>query len=149
MIKLEAIGHLGKDATVNDVNGKKVINFSICHTEKYKQADGSMATKSTWVECAKWGDSAAVAPYLLKGGLVYVQGTPEVRTFPKNDGTTGASLVLRVTDLQLLGGTKQESNGSQQAQPATSTAAVTKEQKAANAASSQRPAIEINDDLPF
>ena len=28
MIKLQLIGHLGQDAVVNDVNGRKVINFS-------------------------------------------------------------------------------------------------------------------------
>jgi single-strand DNA-binding protein len=31
------------------------------------------------------------------------EGTPEVRTYPKNDGTTGVSLTLRVQSVQLLG----------------------------------------------
>jgi single-strand DNA-binding protein len=45
-----------------------------------------------------------VAPYLKKGTQVYAEGTPEVRTYPKNDGTTGVSLTLRVQSVQLLGG---------------------------------------------
>jgi single-strand DNA-binding protein len=35
---------------------------------------------------------------------VYVEGNPEVRTFTRNDGTAGASLSLRVREVQLLGG---------------------------------------------
>ncbi|MBC7849251.1 MAG: single-stranded DNA-binding protein [Chitinophagaceae bacterium] len=104
MIKLQAIGHLGKDCVTNVVGGKNVINFSIAHTEKFKDAQGNQKEKTTWVECAYWTDRTAIAPYLRKGTQVYVDGTPELRTYPKNDGTTGASLNLRVASVQLLGG---------------------------------------------
>ncbi len=40
MIKLLVIGNLGKDAVLNNVNGKNVINFTVAHTEKYKDAQG-------------------------------------------------------------------------------------------------------------
>lgn len=103
MLHMQAIGHLGKDAIVNTVNGKTVINFSIAHTEKYQDKE-----KTTWVECAYWTEKTAVAPYLLKGGQVYVSGTPEVKTYNKNDGSTGVSLTLRVFSLQLLGSKQQQ-----------------------------------------
>jgi hypothetical protein len=35
MIKLQVIGHLGRDGVVNNVNGKNVINFSVAHAEKF------------------------------------------------------------------------------------------------------------------
>jgi single-strand DNA-binding protein len=109
MIKLQVIGHLGKDCTTNVVNGKNVINFSVAHSEKYKDASGVQKDKTTWVECAYWTDRTAIAPYLKKGQLVYTEGTPEVRSYTKNDGTTGTSLTLRVLNVQLLGGgTKSE-----------------------------------------
>ena len=54
MIKLMVIGHLGKDCTVNTVNGKNVINFSVAHTEKFKDSSGAQREKTTWVECAYW-----------------------------------------------------------------------------------------------
>src|SRR5688572_25157359 len=104
MLKLIAIGHLGKDCITNTVNGKSVINFSIAHTEKFKDQQGSMKEKTTWVECAYWTDRTGIAPYLRKGTQVYVEGNPEVRTYTKNDGTFGASLTLRVQSVQLLGG---------------------------------------------
>lgn len=115
MLKLIAIGHLGKDCITNTVNGKSVINFSIAHTEKFKDAQGNQKEKTTWVECAYWTDRTGVAPYLKKGTQVYVEGIPELKTYAKNDGTTGTSLSLRVFTLQLLGsrGEGQPSSGYQ------------------------------------
>lgn len=108
MIKLQVIGHLGKDCTTNVVNGKNVINFSVAHSERYKDAQGNQKDKTTWVDCAYWTERTAVAPYLKKGQLVYVEGSPEVRSYSKNDGTPGTSLTLRVLNVQLLGGGKSE-----------------------------------------
>ncbi|MCU0387001.1 MAG: single-stranded DNA-binding protein [Chitinophagaceae bacterium] len=103
MIKLQVIGNLGKDCMVNMVNGKNVINFSVAHTEKYRDSSGVSKEKTTWVECAYWTDRTGIAPYLKKGQQVFVEGTPEIRTFTRNDGTTGASLSLRVQLVQLVG----------------------------------------------
>ena len=103
MIKLQIIGNLGKDCITNTVNGKNVINFNVAHTEKFRDAQGNQKDKTIWVECAYWTDRTGVAPYLKKGTQVYAEGTPEVRTYPKNDGTTGVSLSLRVVNVQLLG----------------------------------------------
>jgi len=104
MIKLQVIGNLGKDCIVNTVNGKNVINFTVAHTEKYRDSQGNNQEKTTWVDCAYWTDRTAVSPYLTKGKQVFVEGTPEIRTFTRNDGTAGASLSLRVREVQLLGG---------------------------------------------
>ena len=110
MIKLQVIGNLGKDCLVNSVNGKNVINFNVAHTEKYKDSQGVQNEKTTWVECAYWTDKTAIAPYLKKGTMVWVEGTPEVRQYTRNDGTSGSSLSLRVANVQLLG-QKAEGNG--------------------------------------
>ena len=121
MIKMQVIGNLGKDCLVNTVNGKNVMNFTVAHTEKYRDSQGNNQEKTTWVDCAYWSDKTAVAPYLTKGMKVYVEGTPEVRTFQKQDGSTGASLSLRVREVQLLGGKADgpSSGGyNQQASPA-------------------------------
>jgi single-strand DNA-binding protein len=104
MIKMQIIGNLGKDCVVNTVNGKNVINFTVAHTEKYKDSQGNNQEKTTWVDCAYWTDRTAIAQYLTKGKQVYAEGNPEVKTFTRQDGTPGASLSLRVRDVQLLGG---------------------------------------------
>ena len=138
MIKLQIIGNLGKDCVVNTVNGKSVINFTVAHTEKFKDSQGNQQEKTTWVDCAYWTDRTAISPYLTKGKQVFVEGTPEVRTFTRQDGTAGASLSLRVREVQLLGG-----RGEAGSAPAASSSA--------SPASVSAPAdmTEPVDDLPF
>ena len=110
MIKLQVIGNLGKDALVNNVNGKTVINFNVAHTERFKDAQGNQKDRTTWVDCSYWTDRTAVAPYLKKGTQVYVEGTPDVRSYTTTDGRNGASLTLRISSVQLLGA-KQGGSG--------------------------------------
>ena len=143
MIKMQVIGNLGKDCVVNTVNGKNVINFTVAHTEKYKDSQGNNQEKTTWVDCAYWTDRTAIAPYLQKGQQVFVEGAPEVRSYTRNDGTAGASLSLRVREVQLLG-RKGESNEGGTFQQTSAPA----RQQAAPAAA---PAgiDDVADDLPF
>lgn len=103
MMKLQVIGNLGRDCVTNVVGGKNVINFSVAHTERYRDSAGVQKERTTWVECAYWTERIGLAPYLKKGTQLYVEGTPEVRTYNRNDGTVGHSLSLRVNYVQLLG----------------------------------------------
>ena len=139
MIKMQVIGNLGKDCVVNTVNGKNVINFTVAHTEKYRDSQGNNQEKTTWVDCAYWTDKTAVAPYLQKGTQVYAEGNPEVRSFTRNDGTAGASLSLRVREIQLLG--RKGDNNSMQSTEANSSP---RQEAPATAA-----VDDVADDLPF
>ena len=146
MIKLQVIGNLGKDCITNTVNGKSVMNFSVAHTEKFRDSQGVQKDKTTWVDCAYWSDRTAVAPYLKKGTQVYVEGTPEVRTYPKNDGTTGVSLTLRVLSVQLLG-SRGESSGSSNSESSYGSGSYS-----SSSGSNVQAGSEISepvDDLPF
>lgn len=143
MIKMQVIGNLGKDCVVNTVNGKNVINFTVAHTEKYKDSQGNQQEKTTWVDCAYWTDRTTVAQYLTKGKQVFAEGQPEVRSFQRNDGTAGASLSMRVREVQLLGGRGEAGSGPSAYQPATSSAS------GANAGGSMSSVSEPVDDLPF
>lgn len=141
MIKLQVIGNLGKDCVTNAVNGKNVINFNVAHTEKFRDAQGNQKDKTIWVECAYWTDRTGIAPYLRKGTQVYVEGSPEVRTYTKNDGTTGVSLTLRVLSVQLLGSRGDNSDQGHQGYASSS--------QPASAMSSPVDMNEPVDDLPF
>jgi single-strand DNA-binding protein len=142
MIKMQIIGNLGKDCVVNTVNGKNVINFTVAHTEKYRDSQGNQQEKTTWVDCAWWTDRTAVAQYLTKGKQVYVEGQPEARSFQRNDGTPGSSLSLRVRELQLLGGRGDNAGSNYQAAGSAST-------PAASNIPSPSDITEPVDDLPF
>ena len=144
MIKLQIIGNLGKDCIVKEVNGKNVINFSVAHTERYKDAQGNQKERTTWVECAYWTDKTAVAQYLTKGKTVYAEGTPEADAYTNKEGQVAATLRMRVQNVQLLGGNSSEGQGSHSGNVTNtgmSTAPVVKTEAAAAAA----PV----DDLPF
>src|SRR5437764_10925969 len=144
MIKMQVIGHLGKDCLVNTVNGKNVINFTVAHSEKFTDSQGNKQEKTTWVECAYWTDRTAIAPYLQKGTQVFVEGTPEVRSFTRNDGTNGASLSLRVREVQLLGGKADSSTTGMSNSDAYSSNASSRQEAPAPASID-----DISDDLPF
>jgi len=144
MIKMQVIGNLGKDCTVNTVNGKNVINFTLAHTEKYKDSQGNLQEKTTWVDCAYWTDRTAVAQYLTKGKQVYAEGQPEARSFQRSDGTPGSSLSLRVREVQLLGGRAEGSSGSFQ-QPSNASSAMSGSSNIPSPGEITEPV----DDLPF
>jgi single-strand DNA-binding protein len=143
MLKMQVIGFLGRDAEVNTVSGHSVINFNVCHTEKFKDAQGNQKEKSIWVQCAYWTDKTGIAPYLKKGTQVYAEGQPEAKSYPKNDGTTGVNLVLRIGMVQLLssGQTAQNQTGhGTENLPPNAAPAPTRQ---------QAPAMTPIEDLPF
>lgn len=111
MIQLQAIGHLGRDCTVNQTNGKSVINFSVAHSEKYTDKNGVQAQKTIWVNCSWWIDRTNVAQYLKKGTMVWVEGQPEVSTYKNRDGQWAAELKCRVSKVQLLGSSERREEG--------------------------------------
>jgi single-strand DNA-binding protein len=149
MIKLQVIGNLGKDCIVKEINGKNVINFSVAHSERYKDAQGNQKERTTWVECAYWTDRTAISPYLTKGTTVFAEGTPEADAYMNKDNQAAATLRMRVQTIQLLGGRNNENQGAP--------AANTNSYAANNTAPAQRPPApapvasmpEAADDLPF
>lgn len=148
MIKMQVIGRLGRDCLVNTVNGRNVINFTVAHSERYKDSQGVQQEKTVWVDCAYWTDRTAIAPYLVKGTQVFVEGQPEVRTFTKNDGTAGSALSMRVREVQLLGnkadGTSQ--GGGNYSAPASGTSSAMPPSGSSSASNFEEPPV---DDLPF
>ncbi len=152
MIKLQIVGNLGKDCIVKEVNGKNVINFSVAHTERYKDNQGNQKERTTWVECAYWTDKTAVAQYLTKGKTVYAEGSPEADAYMNKDNQAAATLRMRVQNIQLLGGNggdapqNQSGNSNYNTGNSSSYAASGNNAAASKAAS---VASEIADDLPF
>lgn len=149
MIKLQVIGNLGKDALVNNVNGKNVINFTVAHTERFKDAQGNQKDKTTWVDCAYWTDRTAVAPYLKKGTQVYVEGQPDVRTYTTQDGRQGATLSLRVLSVQLLGSKPGDGNSSNDGGGNSYQSSAPSYSQPATSGPSANELTEPLDDLPF
>ena len=139
MIKLQIVGNLGKDCILKEVNGYKVINFSVAHSERYKDSQGIQKERTTWVECAYWTDKTAVAQYLTKGTTVYAEGYPEADAYMNKENQAAATLRMRVNNIQLISSNRGADNNAPRPAPA-----------AVNADSSSS-AVEPSaaDDLPF
>ncbi len=168
MIRLDIIGHIGRDCKVNEVpnSNQKAISFSVAHSEKWRDLQGTQHEKTTWVNCTLWrnADKTAIAQYLTKGTQVHVEGIPEARAYHGSDGTNKAELSLRVRDITLLGSTIPPD---QQQAPAQSNYAQTVQQFQQNYSNAPAPGgpatansvpaaqpfnagpMELGDDLPF
>jgi single-strand DNA-binding protein len=139
MIKLMVIGHLGKDAEVREVNGKKVIAFSVAHSEKYRDSQGNQQSRTTWVRCSYWNDNTNIVPYLRTGTQVFVEGTPSVDAYMSStQNQPAASLDLRVLRVELLGGNASNENNGKESSYAKTTERTT-----------PPPVVAQEDDLPF
>ena len=120
MIKMQVIGVIGQDATINNVNSKTVVNFSVAHSEKYKDQNGQVVNKTVWVNVSYWVDRTTIAQYLKKSTNVYLEGVPSVDVYKNKDGQTVPQIKLRAIVVQLLGGNKQDNPQPQVAAQPTS-----------------------------
>ncbi len=125
-LSMNIIGNIGADAVLKDVNGKTVLNFNVAHSEKWKDAQGTEHERTTWVSCALF-DQPKIAPYLKKGTMVFITGTPQAQGYQAKDGTIKADLKCNVMRLRLLSAAPAASTG-------TNNGAATTTQPATNGA---------------
>ena len=151
MIKLQVIGNLGKDCIVKEINGKNVINFSVAHSERFKDAQGMQKERTTWVECAYWTDRTGIAPYLLKGQTVFAEGSPDVDTYTNKENQTTAVLRMRVQTIQLIGNRNSGDNAgaSGNSYSANTNNTVTAAPRTSSPAPAPASMSDAADDLPF
>ena len=115
MIKMTVIGNIGADAVQRETNGRKYTTFNVAVSSKFKNQDGSETERTTWISCARDGQSP-IDQWLKKGRQVYVEGTPSVSLYTDNQGHPNCNLKLAVHRIELLGG-KDEQNQQQAPQP--------------------------------
>jgi single-strand DNA-binding protein len=74
--RVQLIGYLGRDPESKYTpTGKRVTDFSIAVTERWKTAEGETREHTEWVNIEAWGRLAEIChEYLNKGSLVYVEG---------------------------------------------------------------------------
>jgi single-strand DNA-binding protein len=85
--KVILIGNLGRDAeTAFTASQISVTKFSVATSRRWKdQATGDWKEETDWTRVVLWkGEN--VAPYLLKGTQVYVEGRLQTRSYDDKDG---------------------------------------------------------------
>ena len=118
MIKMTVIGNIGADAVQRETNGRKYTTFNVAVSTKFKNQDGSETERTTWISCARDGQSP-IDQWLKKGRQVYVEGTPSVSMYTDNQGHPNCNLKLAVHRIELLGGKDEnQQQAPQQAQAA-------------------------------
>lgn len=120
MIKMTVIGNIGADAVQRETNGRKYTTFNVAVSSKYKNQDGTETERTTWISCARDGQSP-VDQWLKKGRQVYMEGTPSVSMFTDNQGHPNCNLKLAVHRIELLGGRDENQQQNQQQQQQTLT----------------------------
>lgn len=120
MIKMTVIGNIGADAVQRETNGRKYTTFNVAVSSKYKNQDGTETERTTWISCARDGQSP-VDQWLKRGRQVYLEGTPSVSMFTDNQGHPNCNLKLAVHRIELLGGKDENQQQNQQQQQQTLT----------------------------
>lgn len=118
MIKMTVIGNIGADAVQRETNGRKYTTFNVAVSTKYKNQDGTETERTTWISCARDGQSP-VDQWLKRGRQVYMEGTPSVSMFTDNQGHPNCNLKLAVHRIELLGGRDENQQQNQQQQTLT------------------------------
>jgi single-strand DNA-binding protein len=116
MNNLTIAGQLGRDAEVRFLpNGDPVANFSIADSQgKDKDA--------IWWNCQLFGKRAeSLAQYLTKGQAVTITGSVSQRKYTDKNGVEKISTDVRVNDVALQGGRKENTTQpqSKKSQPQT------------------------------
>ncbi|RFS24861.1 single-stranded DNA-binding protein [Chitinophaga silvatica] len=107
MIRMQLIGHLGRDVVKREVNGAVVFSFPVAVNERFKNAQGVLEERTTWVDCSLW-DRGNVAPYLTQGTMVFLDGVPKVEAFISKAGVLTGAIKFRVFSIQLLSSRDEE-----------------------------------------
>lgn len=100
------IGNLTRNVEVREVGQNKVARFAIAMNEKYKKQDGTIAESTEFLEVEYWGNSG-VFQYLLKGQMVFVEGSLKTEKWTGNDGVEKTTTKLKAREIQLLGNRQQ------------------------------------------
>ena len=95
------------------------ISVAVNDRKKNSQTD-EWEDKANFVECTLFGKRAeGLAPYLKKGQKVAVDGKLDYSTWETKEGQKRSMLKVIVSDLELLGGTRQQEQSQEQPQNAT------------------------------
>jgi len=90
ILRLTFAGQIRRSEAKN-IAGKQVVEFSICKKNRGKQGDPDTFT---WLRVTLWEPAAFQLPHLGKGSFVAGSGEMQLRSYRKQDGSTGHNLEI-------------------------------------------------------
>ena len=115
--KVILIGHLGRNAeTAYTASQIAVTKFSIATSRRWKdQASGEWKEATDWTNVILWRGEK-VAPFLVKGKQVYVEGRLATRSYEK-EGLKHTVTEVVADEVILLGGGKDADDNASKPSP--------------------------------
>ncbi|MCW3128402.1 MAG: single-stranded DNA-binding protein [Bacteroidetes bacterium] len=147
--RVTLLGRLGKDPVLKHFSENNVIaEFSLATTESYKDKEGK------WVEVTDWHNikipfknmAERVEKYLKKGSQVFIEGKIKTRSYDDKDGNKRYITEIVVETLRMLD--KKDSSGASSGVSEQGQSYASQPQQE-YAQQDNRPASNIDDDLPF
>lgn len=105
MNTLTLIGHVGNDATTNNVNGKQVINFNVAVTKRWKDKEGNEKEVTKWFSVSYWNDGK-VHEWIKKGTQICVMGEVGAKSYMNAKKETEVQLTVDANFIELLSNKK-------------------------------------------
>ena len=94
-------------------NGLSIGKFGVAVNDRVKQGD-QWVDKATFVDCKLFGSRAeSLAPYLLKGTKVAVEGRLDMAEWTDQSGQKRRKLEVIVSELELMSRNGNQGNGQQ------------------------------------
>jgi len=123
VLKTLMVGRLGQDPeTRYTAKGDAVTNFSMAHTNRWKDRDSSEDREKTeWVRFVAFKNQAEIiGKYAKKGSQLYVCGQQQTRKWER-DGVPQYTTEVKVKEFEFVGskGDSQEPSQKQDAPPPT------------------------------
>ena len=118
--KVQLIGNVGNDPEIRYLDNNtpqcqqnKVASFRMATTERYKDRNGQIQSKTEWHNIVIWnGKATVVEKFVHKGSNIYVEGKLTTRKWKDQNGNDRYTTEVAVENLQLL---DKPSNGNQPA----------------------------------
>jgi single-strand DNA-binding protein len=101
--RVQLIGRLGKDPEGKFTpTGKKVSNFSVAISNRWKNKEGETQEYTEWVNVEAWGRLGEVCQeYLKKGSLVFIEGRLKTDKYEENGSSKYFTKVVALS-MQML-----------------------------------------------
>jgi single-strand DNA-binding protein len=102
--RVQLIGRLGKDPESRaTATGKKVTQFSLAGSDRWKSAEGETKEHTEWVNIEAWGRLGEICQkYLRKGKLVFLEGRLRTDKFDDKSGETKYFTKVVALSMQML-----------------------------------------------
>lgn len=115
--KVVLLGYIGADAdTRSTSNGVARTTFSLVTNRYWKDADGQAHEEADWHNIVLWR-AENLAPYLVKGKQVYVEGRLTTRSWEDQDGNRRYTTEVIAEEVILLGGGSMGNGNETKPQP--------------------------------